>query len=124
MDCTRTSADQAHGELLGKSEKIQVGMEGREDSFSSSEDAKISIVSIAQDEGGYSRLVVIDTRRATEVADAARFAEQARKERSPRGRRKEAVDRTAEPRTSQVSVNKAIDDTHKKTLELEVRLRP
>ena len=45
-------------------------------------DGEISIVSLtenARGEGGYSRVVVLDTRRDKEVADAARFCEEARK---------------------------------------------
>ena len=77
----------------------------------SPEDGKIrkaSITELARDGGGYNRFVVIDTRRATEVADAARFAEQAKKERSQRRSFEEEMGRT-EPRTWQVSADKLTD---------------
>ena len=62
--------------------------------------------------------MVIDT-RGTEVADAACFAEQARKERSQRGRLGEEMNRAAERRTSQVSADEVSSDTHRNILELE-----
>ena len=51
----------------------------------------------------------------TDVADAARFAEQARNERNE----EEETNRTAELRTSQKSAGKVSDDTQKTFLELE-----
>ena len=53
------------------------------------------------------------------MADAARFAEQAKKERSHHGRLEEEMNRTAEPRTSLVSANEVGDDTQKNMLELQ-----
>ena len=93
-----------------------------EDSLLSHEDGMISIVSIAElsrDDGGYSSFVVIDTRRSAEVADAARFAEQTKKERSQRGRFEDEMNRTTDPRISQVSASEVRDVTQKKILELE-----
>ena len=82
-------------------------------------DEDISITSFAdnaRDEGGYSRFVLLDTRRGKEVAHAARFAEQAKKERSQRGRLEEEVHRIAEPRTSQVSAHEVTDDTKRENI--------
>ena len=63
---------------------------------------------------GTKEFVVTCTRRATEVADAARFAEQARTERSPHGRLEEEMNRTGEPRTPQVSASKVKDDSQRR----------
>ena len=107
---------------LLKSEELQVGIGELEFFLLGPGDEDISITSFAdnaRDEGGYSRFVLFDTRRGKEVVDAARFAEQAKKKRSQRGRLEEEVHRIAEPRTSQVSVHKVTDDTKEKILELE-----
>ena len=70
---------------LKQSEKLQVGIHELEYHLMSPEDGKVDITSIAETaryEGGYSRFMVIDSRRGTEVSDAARFVEQARKSKS------------------------------------------
>ena len=107
---------------LLESEELQVGIRELEFFFLGPGDEDISTTSVAdnaRDEGGYSRFVLFDTRRGQEVADAARFAEQAKKERTQRGRLEEELHRIAEPRTSQVSAHKVTDDTKEKILELE-----
>ena len=58
--------------------------------------------------------VVNQKLRGTDVADAARSAEQARKEKY-----EEEMNRTAELRSSQVCASKVSDDTQKNILELE-----
>ena len=80
---------------LEKSEKV--GVDELEVSLLRPED-RISVATLAElalGEGGYHRCVVVDTRRGTGVAGAARFVEQAR---SQCECFEEEMNRTPEPR--------------------------
>ena len=67
---------------------------------------KICIATLAElvlDEGGYHNFVVFDTCRCTGVADAARFSEQTKKERSQHERLEKEMNRTYKSITSKSS---------------------
>ena len=98
---------------LQLSESTWVGLDEQERVLLSSAD-KMCIATISElalDECGHQRFVASEKLRNKEVADAARFAEQARN--------KEETNRIADLRKSKLITNKVSEDTQKKMSESE-----
>ena len=96
---------------LQLSERTWVGLDELERALLSSAD-KMCIATISElalDECGHMRFVASEKLWGKEVADAARFAEQARN--------KEETNRIAELRKSKLITNKVSEDTQKKMSE-------
>ena len=67
---------------MQRSTELQVDISKLEYFLLDPGDEDISVTSLAEnarDEGGYSRFVLLDTRRGKEVADPPRFCEEAKK---------------------------------------------